>query len=87
MPESDPVETLHFAIDEMGRSQAELAELLGSRSRASEILNRKRPLSLQQIRRIGEAWRLPLAALAEPDRFERDAARAAPRHRRRISTR
>lgn len=74
MPESDPVEILHFAIDEMGRSQAELAELLGSRSRASEILNRKRPLSLEQIRRIAEAWRLPLATLAKPYRLERDAA-------------
>lgn len=74
VPESDPVELLHFAIDEMGRSQVELAELLGSRSRASEILNRKRPLSLEQIRRIAEAWKLPLAALAKPYRLERDAA-------------
>lgn len=87
VPESDPVEILHFAINDMGRSQAKLAELLGSRSRASEVLCRKRPLSLEQIRRIAEAWRLPLAALAEPDRFERDTARAAPRHRQRISTR
>lgn len=47
VPESDPVALLHFAIDETGRSQAELAELLGSRSRASEILNRQRPLSLE----------------------------------------
>ncbi|WP_371688503.1 type II toxin-antitoxin system HigA family antitoxin [Methylorubrum sp. Q1] len=47
VPESDPTELLHFAIDETGRAQAELAELLGSRSRASGILNRKRPLSLE----------------------------------------
>lgn len=66
VPESDPVEILHFAIGEMGRSQAGLAELLGSRPHASEILNRKRPLSLEQIRRIAEAWRLPIAALAKP---------------------
>ena len=74
VPESDPVEILHYAIDEMGRSQAELAELLGSRSRASEILNRKRPLNLEQIRRIAEAWALPIAALAKPYRLARDAA-------------
>lgn len=74
VPESDPVELLHYAIDEMGRSQAELAELLGSRSRASEILNRKRPLNLEQIRRIAEAWSLPIAALAKPYRLARDAA-------------
>ncbi len=74
VPESDPVEILHYAIDEMGRSQTELAELLGSRSRASEILNRKRPLNLEQIRRIAEAWSLPIAALAKPYRLARDAA-------------
>ncbi|CAO4150663.1 hypothetical protein LPLAFNJD_LOCUS3254 [Methylorubrum aminovorans] len=53
-PESDPVEILHFAIGEIGRSQAELAGLLGARSQASMILNRKHPLSLDQIRRIAE---------------------------------
>ena len=60
---SDPIEILHFAIEDMGRSQAELAELLGSRSRASEILNRKRPLNLEQVRTISAAWKIPVAAL------------------------
>jgi HTH-type transcriptional regulator / antitoxin HigA len=38
VPDADPVDILHFAIDDMGRSQAELAALLGSRARASEVL-------------------------------------------------
>ncbi|ACL62065.1 helix-turn-helix domain-containing protein [Methylobacterium nodulans] len=71
---ADPVEILRFAIEDMGRSQAELAELLGSRSRASEILNRKRHLTLDQIRAISEAWKLPIAALAAPYRLAQDAA-------------
>ncbi|MDP4025674.1 transcriptional regulator [Methylobacterium sp. NEAU 140] len=71
---ADPVEMLHYAIDDMGRSQAELAELLGSRARASEILNRKRHLTLAQIRTISAAWRLPIAVLAAPYRLDRDAA-------------
>ena len=33
----DPVDVLHYAIDELGHSQAELADILGSRSRASEV--------------------------------------------------
>ena len=70
----DPVGMLEFAISSMGRSQAALADLLGSRSRASEILNRKRPLSLDQIRAISEAWKLPLAVLAAPYGLERNAA-------------
>ena len=55
----DPIEFLVNAMDFLGYGQAELADLLGSRSRASEILNRRRPLSLRQIRRISSAWRLP----------------------------
>ena len=74
IPAADPVDMLHFAIEDMGRSQAELAELLGSRARASEILNRKRHLTLAQIRLISEAWHLPIDALAAPYRLDRDAA-------------
>lgn len=71
---ADPVEILHAAITDMGRSQAELARLLGSRARASEILSRKRPLNLAQIRAISEAWHLPIALLAAPYRLAHDAA-------------
>ena len=46
-----------------GVGQKELAELLNSRSRASEILNRKRPLSLDQIRKIAKAWNVPVEAM------------------------
>ena len=59
----DPVDVLHFAIESMGRSQAELAGLIG-RNRASEILNRVRPLTLDMIRIISQEWNLPIEALA-----------------------
>ena len=71
---ADPVEILHAAITDMGRSEAELARVLGSRARASEILSRKRHLNLAQIRAISEAWHLPIALLAAPYRLEHDAA-------------
>lgn len=71
---SDPVDILHYAIEDLGRSQTELADLLGSRSRASEILNRKRHMSLDQIRAISEAWKLPIAILAAPYHLDRSAA-------------
>jgi len=41
----DPIDVLNYAIDELGHTQAELAELLKSRPRASEILSRRRPLT------------------------------------------
>ena len=74
IPAADPIEILHFAIADMGRSQSELAHLLGSRARASEILNCKRALSLSQIRAISAAWNLPIALLAAPYRLDDDAA-------------
>ena len=63
MPGTDPISMLNFAMEDMGRSQKELADLLGSAPRASEILNRKRPLTLEMIRTISEAWHIPISAL------------------------
>lgn len=63
MPAADPVDLLHFAIETLGHTQAELAALLRSRSRASEVLSGKRPLTLEMIRTISEAWRIPAASL------------------------
>jgi HTH-type transcriptional regulator / antitoxin HigA len=64
IPDVDPVEVLHFAIDSMGKTQAELANIVGSRSRASEILHRKRRLTLSMIRDISASWNVPISALA-----------------------
>ena len=59
----DPVDVIRFAIESMGRSQAELDILIG-RNRASEILNRVRPLTLPMIRAISKEWSIPIEALA-----------------------
>jgi HTH-type transcriptional regulator / antitoxin HigA len=64
----DPVDVLRFAIDELGHSQGELAELLGSRSRASEILSRRRALTVEMIHRISQAWKIPADLLVRPYR-------------------
>jgi len=63
MPAADPIAVLHFAIENMGRSQADLARIIGSRARASEILNRKRRLTLDMIRAISAEWKLPIETL------------------------
>ena len=60
---SDPIDLLNYAIEELGHSQAELADLLGSRSRASELLNRRRHLTLEMIHKISEAWKIPADAI------------------------
>ena len=62
IPHADPVEVLEFAIESMGKTQAELGELIG-RNRASEILNRVRPLTLDMIRKISAEWHIPVELL------------------------
>jgi HTH-type transcriptional regulator/antitoxin HigA len=65
---SDPIDLLNYAIEELGHTQAELAELLGSRSCASELLKRRRPLTVEMIHRISEAWKIPADLLVKPSR-------------------
>ncbi len=55
----DPIEFIKNAMEFMGVKQADLAAVLSSRSRASEILNRRRPLTLDQIRKISSGLQLP----------------------------
>lgn len=66
MPKLDPVEAIIGHMDMTGRSQADLGTLFGSRSRASEILARKRPLTLDMIRKLDQHWGLPASQLIAP---------------------
>jgi HTH-type transcriptional regulator / antitoxin HigA len=70
----DPVDVLRFAIDELGHTQAELAKILGSRSRASEILARRRPLTLDMIQKINVRWKIPADLLVQRYRVATKAA-------------
>lgn len=62
----DPVEAIKAHMDIGGYDQSDLAELLGSKSRASEILNRRRALTVEQIHRISDAWKIPAGLLVQP---------------------
>jgi HTH-type transcriptional regulator/antitoxin HigA len=70
----DPVDVLRYAIEELGHSQAELADLLGSRSRASEVLARRRPLTLEMIQKINASWKISADLLVQPYRVAAKAA-------------
>ncbi len=69
----DPIDVLHYAVTELGHTQTELAELLGSRSRASEILARRRALTVEMIHKISETWKIPAELLVRPYRIEQAA--------------
>lgn len=57
--ELDPVEAIEAAMAHDGHTRADLAALIGSKSRASEILRRRRALTLPMIRRISREWHVP----------------------------
>ena len=61
----DPVDVLRYAIEELGHSQAELADILGSRSRASEVLGQRRSLTLEVIQKIKASWKIPADLLVQ----------------------
>ena len=50
----NPIEAILFRLDQLGMSRNELSKLLGSRSRASEILKGKRKLSIAMIRKLNQ---------------------------------
>jgi HTH-type transcriptional regulator / antitoxin HigA len=66
----DAVDVLNYLIEEGGHTQAELAELLGSRSRASEILNRRRALTVDMIHKLNTEWKIPAELLIRPYRLK-----------------
>jgi HTH-type transcriptional regulator/antitoxin HigA len=62
----DPVEAIKFRMEQMGMNQSDLSEVVGLKSRASEILNRKRKLSIEMIRKLNTAMNIPLDVLIQP---------------------
>jgi HTH-type transcriptional regulator / antitoxin HigA len=65
--EPDPIEAIRFRLEQMGKEPKDLVPILGSRSRVSEILNRKRSLSLPMIRKLHDALQIPFEALIPAD--------------------
>lgn len=61
----DPVEAIKFRMEQLGYTQNDLANIVGLKSRASEILNRKRKLSLEMIRKIHEVLNIPTDVLIQ----------------------
>ncbi len=61
----DPIEAIKFRMEQLGYTQSDLANVVGLKSRASEILNRKRKLSLEMIRQIHDRLNIPTEVLIQ----------------------
>jgi HTH-type transcriptional regulator / antitoxin HigA len=67
---ADPIEAIRYKMEVSGLKEADLADLLGSASRASEILNRKRALTIDMVFKISRQWRIPAESLVCPYHIE-----------------
>ncbi len=66
IPEPDPVEAIKYFMESRGLTRTDLEPYIGSRARVAEVLNRKRPLSLNMIRRLYSGLGIPAGALIGP---------------------
>lgn len=69
----DPIEALKFRMEQQGLTRKDLEQLIGSRTRVAEVLNRKRGLSIAMIRRLHEQLGIPAEVLIRPSRRRRAA--------------
>src|SRR6202045_2654023 len=72
MDPPDPIEAIKFRMEQQGLSRRDLEEIIGTRTRIAEVLNRKRGLSIEMIRRLNERLGIPAEVLIRPSR--KDAA-------------
>ena len=76
LPAADPIALIRFQMEQRELRNADLVPAIGTVSRVSEILNRRRPLTLEMIRRLQDLLDIPADALVRPYRL------AAPRRAR-----
>lgn len=62
----DPIDAIEFRMEQEGLTRADLEPMIGSRARVSEVLNRKRALSLSMIRRLREGLGISADVLIGP---------------------
>ena len=59
----DPIEAIKFRMEQMNMNKKDLADVIGYKSRVSEIFNRKRKLSLNMIRQLHKKLKIPYDSL------------------------
>lgn len=74
IPLPDPIEALVYYMESRGWSRRDLEPYIGSRARVSEVLSRKRALSIEMIRKLHTGLGISADVLIQPYELERSAA-------------
>ena len=73
IPTPDPIEAIRYYMESRGLTRRDLEPYVGSRARVSEVLNKKRPLSLTMIRNLHEGLGIPAEVLIQPYAYQQAA--------------
>lgn len=68
MDPPDPIEAIRFRMEQQGMSRKDLEPLIGARARVAEVMNRRRGLSIDMIRRLHEGLGISAEVLIRPTR-------------------
>ena len=74
IPLPDPIEAILYHMESRGLTRCDLEPFIGSRARVSEVLNRKRPLTMAMIRNLSKGLRISAEVLIKPYRAMKSAA-------------
>jgi HTH-type transcriptional regulator/antitoxin HigA len=74
IPLPDPIEAILYHMESRGLSRRDLEPFIGSRARVSEILNRKRPLTMEMVRNLHNGLGISAETLIQPYRLLKKAA-------------
>ena len=69
----DPIEAIVFRMEQQGLTRKDLEGILGSRTRVAEVLNRRRGLSINMIRRLHDTLGISAEVLIRPTQTDRAA--------------
>ncbi|SNS09148.1 HTH-type transcriptional regulator / antitoxin HigA [Belliella buryatensis] len=61
----DPIAAINFRMEQMGLKQKDLVEMIGFKSRVSEVMNKKRKLTLEMIRKLSANLKIPTDVLIQ----------------------
>ena len=73
MDSPDPIDAIKFRMEQQNLTRKDLEEIFGTRTRVAEVLNRRRGLSINMIRRLNQRLGIPAEILIRPARLKRAA--------------